>query len=213
MRELARRGHGERESGEFLLARAGDDTRRIAACVYFDDIDPTALNGAISIRGEKFVRLWAICKERGMRVIADVHTHPGSGVRQSTIDAANPMVATRGHIGIILPTSLSATLRPSTPGCTSTRVIAAGGAPTGKTRRRCFTGPGSEDADSILTASTGSPSYLSTPATSPASERPKRCFAPTGCNSSSARTRARPLTRRPRRSASSTPGPARCTAG
>jgi len=85
VRELARRGHGERESGAFLLARAG------------------ALNGAISIRGEKFVRLWAICKERGMRVIADVHTHPGSGVRQSTIDAANPMVAKRGHIGIILP--------------------------------------------------------------------------------------------------------------
>jgi proteasome lid subunit RPN8/RPN11 len=103
VRELARRGHGERESGAFLLARAGDESRRVAACVYFDDIDPTALNGAISIRGEKFVRLWAICKEHGMRVIADVHTHPGSGVRQSAIDAANPMVAKRGHIGIILP--------------------------------------------------------------------------------------------------------------
>ncbi len=101
--ELARRGRGERESGAFLLARAGKHPRRVAACVYFDDIDAAALNGAISIRGEKFVRLWAICKARGMRVIADVHTHPGSGVRQSTIDAANPMIATRGHVGIILP--------------------------------------------------------------------------------------------------------------
>ena len=71
--------------------------------MYFDDIDPAALNGAISIRGEKFVRLWAICKARGMRVIADVHTHPGSGVRQSTIDAANPMVASAVHIAVILP--------------------------------------------------------------------------------------------------------------
>jgi proteasome lid subunit RPN8/RPN11 len=103
VRELARRGHGERESGAFLLARVGDERRRVAECVYFDDIDPDALNGAISIRGEKFVRLWAICKERGMRVIADVHTHPGSGVRQSTIDASNPMIARRGHIAIILP--------------------------------------------------------------------------------------------------------------
>jgi len=101
--ELARRGRGERESGAFLLARADKGSRRVAACVYFDDIDPTALNGAISIRGEKFVRLWAICKKGGMRVIADVHTHPGSGVRQSAIDAANPMIATRGHVGIILP--------------------------------------------------------------------------------------------------------------
>jgi hypothetical protein len=36
-------------------------------------------------------------------VIADVHTHPGTGVRQSGIDARNPMVARRGHVGIILP--------------------------------------------------------------------------------------------------------------
>jgi hypothetical protein len=32
-----------------------------------------------------------------------VHTHPGGGVGQSHIDAANPMVARRGHVGIILP--------------------------------------------------------------------------------------------------------------
>jgi len=103
VRELARRGHGERESGAFLLERVGDASRRVSGCVYFDDIDPDALNGAISIRGEKFVRLWEICKERGMRVIADVHTHPGSGVQQSPIDAANPMIAKRGHVAIILP--------------------------------------------------------------------------------------------------------------
>ena len=103
VRELAARGRGERESGAFLLARTGRAPRRVAATVYFDDLDPAALNGAISIRGAAFARLWDICAERGMRVVGDVHTHPGSGVAQSDIDAANPMVARRGHVAIILP--------------------------------------------------------------------------------------------------------------
>lgn len=103
VRELARRGDGQRESGAFLLARKERSPRRIAAAVYFDDIDPDALNGSISIRGERFGRLWAICSEYGMRVVADVHTHPGSGVAQSSIDAENPMIALRGHTAIILP--------------------------------------------------------------------------------------------------------------
>ena len=99
--ELDRRGRGKRESGAFLLARPS--RRRVTGCVFFDDLDPEALTGAISIRGETFGRLWAICAERGMRVIADVHTHPGSSVAQSHVDAANPMIAKAGHVGIILP--------------------------------------------------------------------------------------------------------------
>jgi hypothetical protein len=103
VRELARRGEGSRESGAFLLARKDRSPRRVAAVVFFDDIDPDALDGSISIRGARFGRLWSICSERGMRVIADVHTHPGAGVRQSSIDVENPMVAIRGHVAIILP--------------------------------------------------------------------------------------------------------------
>jgi hypothetical protein len=38
-----------------------------------------------------------------MRVIADVHTHPGAGVQQSSVDAANPMIARAGHVAVILP--------------------------------------------------------------------------------------------------------------
>jgi len=103
VKELARRGAGRRESGAFLLARTDRRSRRIAAVVYFDEIDPDALNGAISIRGHTFTKLWSICSRRGMRVIGDIHTHPGSGVGQSSIDAANPMVAQRGHIAVIVP--------------------------------------------------------------------------------------------------------------
>lgn len=103
IRELARRGEGCRESGAFLLARTDHRPTRVAAIVYFDDIDPDCLNGAISIHGSAFAKLWAICSGRGMRVIADVHTHPGADVAQSSIDAANPMVAIRGHVAVILP--------------------------------------------------------------------------------------------------------------
>jgi proteasome lid subunit RPN8/RPN11 len=103
LEELARRGRGTRESGAFLLARIERSPRRVADVVYFDDLDPDSLDGSVSIRGEAFGRLWEHCEQRGLRVIADVHTHPGQCVEQSHIDAANPMVARRGHVGIIVP--------------------------------------------------------------------------------------------------------------
>ncbi len=101
--ELARRGQGRRESGAFLLARSERQPRHVVEAIPFDEIDPHALNGAISIRGTAFGRLWEICRERGLRVVADVHTHPGRVVRQSRVDQANPMIAKRGHTAIILP--------------------------------------------------------------------------------------------------------------
>ena len=103
MLELSSRGRGKRESGAFLLARTDTSSRRVARAVFFDDLDADALNGAVSIRGEAFARLWQICERHRMRVIADVHTHPGSGVAQSSIDTSNPMVARRGHVAIIVP--------------------------------------------------------------------------------------------------------------
>jgi hypothetical protein len=36
-------------------------------------------------------------------VIGDIHTHPGPGVHQSAIDAANPMIAQAGHVALIVP--------------------------------------------------------------------------------------------------------------
>jgi proteasome lid subunit RPN8/RPN11 len=102
--ELRQRGRGERESGAFLLAEAGAlAATRVARVVYFDDVDPTCLTGGITIQSSGFTALWKICAEHGMRVIADVHTHPSDFVNQSDIDRANPMIATRGHVAIIVP--------------------------------------------------------------------------------------------------------------
>jgi proteasome lid subunit RPN8/RPN11 len=115
VRDLAARGQGRRESGAFLLARQ-PDARRVSDWIPFDELDPDALNGAISIRGEAFTRLWKLCAQREMRVIADVHTHPGSGVAQSPVDSANPMVARQGHVAIILPRFAAGRPRPGETG-------------------------------------------------------------------------------------------------
>lgn len=102
--ELRVRGNGDRESGAFLLARAdGRRARTVVAIAYFDDVDLTCLTGGITIQSSGFAALSKICNERGLRVIADVHTHPSGWVEQSGIDRANPMIATRGHVAIIVP--------------------------------------------------------------------------------------------------------------
>jgi proteasome lid subunit RPN8/RPN11 len=101
--ELARRAGGIRESGAFLLAPAGRETPIVTSVVYYDDLDPDALNGGVALYAPAFGRLWSICAERRLRVVGDVHTHPGEYTRQSGVDRDNPMVARVGHIALIVP--------------------------------------------------------------------------------------------------------------
>ena len=102
--ELGRRGlHGRRESGAFLLGARRKGERRVTRIVYLDDLDPGCLTGNIHFRGAGYPRLWDICEAEGVRVIADVHTHPGPGVAQSATDRENPMIAQAGHVALILP--------------------------------------------------------------------------------------------------------------
>lgn len=105
--ELARRGGGYRESGAFLLGVEAVTRRRcrkeIRRFVCYDDLDPRALDsGIIDFDGSGYNPLWALCRTTGLKVVADVHTHPGKA-RQSGIDKKNPMVATPGHIAFIVP--------------------------------------------------------------------------------------------------------------
>lgn len=101
--ELAARGGGVRESGAFLLGRRTRRRPRIARVVYFDDLEPTSLNGAVHLTHVAYTRLWALCAELGFEVLGDVHTHPGPGVKQSDIDQDNPLIAQAGHIALIVP--------------------------------------------------------------------------------------------------------------
>jgi len=101
--ELGRRGQGSRESGAFLLGDRGGDRRTVTQVVYFDDLDPNCLTGGIEFDGLAYSKLWDICDTKKRRVIGDVHTHPGRGVYQSSLDSANPMIAQDGHVALIIP--------------------------------------------------------------------------------------------------------------
>lgn len=103
--ELARRTlSGRRESGAYLLGvDLPDGGKRILEFVYYDDIDPRALDtGIVTIRQTALPRLWALCRARGYGVVADIHVHPGS-YQQSSSDQANPVMPRAGHLAMILP--------------------------------------------------------------------------------------------------------------
>lgn len=107
MRELHRRGEDRRESGAFLLGHhdaapvAGG--QEITKIVYYDDLDAYCLTGGITMHAHGLSRLNQLCRERRLRVLGDIHTHPSADVRQSRIDATHPMVALPGHLAFIAP--------------------------------------------------------------------------------------------------------------
>lgn len=102
--ELRARGGGRRESGAFLLGPVDDRRpRQVTYAVYYDDLDPASLTGAISFSGAAYGRLWDECVTHGLKVVGDIHTHPGRWVAQSETDRVHPMLAEAGHVGLIVP--------------------------------------------------------------------------------------------------------------
>ncbi len=103
MADLHRRGGGWRESGAFLLHQTTETTRSIQAWLPYDELDPKSLNYSyVRLESSAFSRLWTICAELKLEVVADVHTHP-MGPRQSPSDRAHPMISLAGHIALIVP--------------------------------------------------------------------------------------------------------------
>lgn len=101
--ELDKRGGRKHEAGAFLLGFDLGGRREVHAAVFYDELDQDAYaTGVCILHGDAFAKLWSLCRDKGLTVVADVHTHPGAGY-QSLSDKANPMVARRGHVAIILP--------------------------------------------------------------------------------------------------------------
>ena len=102
--DLRARGAGSRETGAFLMGKKDDDGRSVVDYLCYDDLDRRALtHGIVEFHRSGFSKLWDVCRDRGLQVLADVHTHPTRDVRQSHIDKANPMLPVRGHVALILP--------------------------------------------------------------------------------------------------------------
>lgn len=111
--ELRKRTEGCHESGAFLLGKEDGARRRILRFAYYDDLDPRSLDtGIVVFDGSGYGPLWQLCRETGLTVVADVHVHPGAA-RQSNADRTNPMIATSGHIALIVPDFAKRVFRPA----------------------------------------------------------------------------------------------------
>lgn len=78
----------------------------------YDDLDPECLTGGIDFHGIGYYRLSEHCHKNGVRVVADVHTHPGGHARQSSVDQQHPMVSRAGHIALVVPNLARGRIRP-----------------------------------------------------------------------------------------------------
>lgn len=102
LRDLRRRSDGRRESGAFLLG--GPGAHRVVRYVPYDTLDPhVADSGVIMFRGGCIAPLWEMCHREGLRVVADVHTHPTTWTGQSQSDREHPMISQPKHVALIVP--------------------------------------------------------------------------------------------------------------
>lgn len=102
IKELKKRGKGKRETGAFLLGET--EGRTITSFICYDDLDPLAFDsGIIIFNGDGYIPLWEHCSGNRVKVLADVHTHPGDWTGQSGSDKSHPMIAQLGHIALIVP--------------------------------------------------------------------------------------------------------------
>ena len=77
--ELERRGEGRHEAGVFLLGVDDAGQKEVRQAVYYDDLDPHAYDSGVCVlHGDAFARLWSLCREKKLTVVADAHTHPGA---------------------------------------------------------------------------------------------------------------------------------------
>jgi hypothetical protein len=109
---LRRQGTGIRESGAFLLGHKSDIGRVVTHFLPYEWLQADALqNDYVSLTAASFAKLWDVCRAESISVVADVHTHR-FGAGQSRSDKANPMVALKGHIALIVPRFAQGKVRP-----------------------------------------------------------------------------------------------------
>lgn len=116
LKELNKRGENRHEAGAFLLGAKEKGRLQVREAVFYDDLDANAYaSGVCVLHADAFAKLWDICREKGVTVVGDVHTHCGAAF-QSQSDRTNPMVARKGHIALIVPNYATAPVRRASMG-------------------------------------------------------------------------------------------------
>lgn len=111
IRHLCYQGAGVRESGAFLLGSKTNSGRVVTRVLPYEQLQADALhNDYVALTSASFARLWDFCRQEGLSVVADIHTHR-FGAGQSRSDRTNPMVALPGHIGLIVPNFAQGNIR------------------------------------------------------------------------------------------------------
>ncbi|WNO03997.1 Mov34/MPN/PAD-1 family protein [Rhodoferax mekongensis] len=115
IRDLARTGMGVKESGAFLLGNM-EPSRVVTEYLLYSDIAPDSQHvNYVLLRGRHMAKVWDICELRKLRVVADIHTHPGVPI-QSPSDRDNPIVSIAGHVALIVPNFAKGLVVPSSLG-------------------------------------------------------------------------------------------------
>ena len=102
--DLAQSGKGVKEAGAFLLGEFDDTGRRVTSYLMYDIVAPQSSleHDYVAFTAEEMARAWDHCYRTGLKVVADVHTHP-LGPAQSATDRAHPIVSVTGHLALIVP--------------------------------------------------------------------------------------------------------------
>ena len=75
--ELRTARNERHESGVFLLGVSRGEYRHVQDAIFYDDLDPDAYSSGVCVlHGRLFAKLWAVCREKKLTVVADAHTHP-----------------------------------------------------------------------------------------------------------------------------------------
>jgi hypothetical protein len=94
---------GIQESGAFIVGSIVAGERRGMDFIPYEMLERGALNeDFVQLSSEAFSKLWAMCDNRGVEIVGDIHSHR-FGVQQSRSDRTNPMLALPGHVAIIVP--------------------------------------------------------------------------------------------------------------
>lgn len=103
-RGLGERSQGRRESACIWAGQRSPEQCVVQEVVFLDDL-PGVRGRSLQHRTPKHAldQLFQILREKGLQIVADVHTHPHDWVDLSRVDQRNPIEHRIGLIAIILP--------------------------------------------------------------------------------------------------------------